>query len=85
MYRVSEVLRITHGQDGAILLDVERGQIFTLNPVASRILQLLQSQHDPAQIAHDISETYQMNLETVKQDLGEFLQQMQGSELIEEC
>src|SRR5258707_116519 len=35
MYRVSDGVRSTHGQDGAIVLDVQQGQMFNLNPVAA--------------------------------------------------
>src|SRR5712691_8274913 len=43
MYRVSDGVRSTHGQDGAIVLDVQQGHMFNLNPVGSRILELLEN------------------------------------------
>ena len=36
-------VRSTHGQDGAIVLDVRQGQMFNLNFVGSRILELLKA------------------------------------------
>ena len=41
MYRVFDTLRATHSQDGAILLDVQQGQLFNLNLVGSKILELI--------------------------------------------
>jgi len=43
MYRISKGVRSTHGQDGAIVLDVQQGQMFNLNLVGSKILELLES------------------------------------------
>ena len=42
MYRVPDTVRSTYGQDGAIVLDVQRGQILRLNSTASLIFQRLQ-------------------------------------------
>ena len=43
MYRVSNTVRSTHNHDGAIVLDIKQGQMFNLNIVGSRILELLKS------------------------------------------
>jgi hypothetical protein len=47
MYRVSDSVRSTHGQDGAIVLDIRQGQMFNLNFVGSRILELLKEGSGP--------------------------------------
>ena len=44
MYTVSEAIRSTHGEDGAIVLDIRQGQMFNLNFVGSRILELLETE-----------------------------------------
>jgi hypothetical protein len=36
-------VRSTHSQDGAIVLDIRQGQMFNLNFVGSRILELLKN------------------------------------------
>jgi hypothetical protein len=50
MYRVPDTVRSTYGQDGAIVLDVQRGQILRLNSTASLIFQRLQKGETEAQI-----------------------------------
>ena len=31
MYKLSSTVRTTHGQDGAVVLDIRKGQMFNLN------------------------------------------------------
>jgi hypothetical protein len=62
MYRVSEGVRSTHGQDGAIVLDVQQGQMFNLNCVGSRILELLESGKEEPDLVKVISHEFQRQL-----------------------
>ena len=39
MFRLSEQVRSTHNQDGAVVLDILHGQMFRLNLVGSRMLE----------------------------------------------
>src|SRR5579862_879718 len=71
MYRVSEGVRSTHGQDGAIVLDVQQGQMFNLNCVGSRILELLESGSTDEQIVDVISREFSADIETVRKDVAE--------------
>ena len=41
MYEVSTGVRSTRNEDGGIVLDIEQGQMFLLNPVATLILELV--------------------------------------------
>ena len=59
--------------DGGILLDVHHGQMFCLNLVGARILELLQQGFDEERIADEISRTYRMEKETVQKDVSEFI------------
>jgi hypothetical protein len=42
MFRISNDVRSTQTQDGSILLDIHHGQMFCLNLVGSKILELLE-------------------------------------------
>ena len=66
MYRVSNTVRSTHNQDGAIVLDVRQGQIFNLNFVGSRILELLKSGYTESGIVDEIRREF-----VVSRDLAE--------------
>ena len=82
MYRVSEGVRSTHGQDGAIVLDVQQGQMFNLNRVGSRILELLESGSEEPDIVKVISHEFHTTLEEVESDVREFIEALRKHKLL---
>ena len=84
MYRVSDGVRSTHGQDGAIVLDIHQGQMFNLNPVASRILELLESGLAEPDIVDAISREFDANREIVESDVREFIGSLKKHRLVAE-
>jgi hypothetical protein len=81
--KLSEHVRSTHSQDGAIALDILHGQMFRLNVVGSRILELLKQGMTEAQIADAISRDSGAPLEIVATDLRDFLDHLERNHLIE--
>jgi len=84
MYRVSNTVRITHNQDGAIVLDVRQGQMFNLNFVGSRILELLKSGSTESAIVDEIGREFDVSHDLAENDVREFLQVLKKSHLVEE-
>lgn len=84
MHRVSDTVRSTHGQDGAIVLDVQQGQMFNVNLVGSRILELLEHGTAESEIVNVISREFNAAPELVQSDVREFLETLEGYKLIEE-
>lgn len=84
MYRVSYGVRSTHGQDGAIVLDVQQGQMFNLNRVGSRILELLESGSAESDIVNVISQEFNSSREVVENDVREFIESLRKHKLISE-
>ncbi len=84
MHKVSEAVRSTHGQDGAVVLDVQQGQMFNLNLVGSRILELLELGSTEPEIVDVISREYHASQELVESDVREFLETLQRYKLVEE-
>ena len=82
MYRVSEGVRSTHGQDGAIVLDVQQGQMFNLNRVGSRILELLESGSEEPHIVNMISREFNVSPEIVEKDVREFIEALRKRKLV---
>jgi Coenzyme PQQ synthesis protein D (PqqD) len=82
MYRVSEGVRSTHGQDGAIVLDVQQGQMFNLNRVGSRILELLESGSAEPDIVTVISSEFNVSQEVVENDVREFIESLRKHRLV---
>jgi len=84
MYRVSDTVRSTHNQDGAILLDIRQGQMFNVNFVGSRILELLKNGSPESAITDQIIREFGVSRELAETDVGQFLETLKKCHLIEE-
>ena len=84
MYRISTAVRSTQHDDGALVLDIQQGQIYSLNVVGSRILELLKSDASESQIADEISHDFNVDRDTVAVDVQDFLRLLAEHKLIEE-
>jgi hypothetical protein len=84
MYRVSDTVRSTHNRDGAILLDIRQGQMFNVNFVGSRILELLKNGCTEAAITEQISREFGVGRELAETDMRQFLQALKKCQLVEE-
>ena len=82
MYRVSDTLRTTHSQDGAILLDVHQGQIFNLNLVGSKILELINNGETESNIVTVISREFNASREVVGNDVRQFIESLEKHKLV---
>ncbi len=83
MFRVSEQVRKTSSEDGGIVLDVKHGRMFALNIVGSRIIQLLEQQRTPTEIAQEIASTFGVTADIADCDVREFLETLEKHHLIE--
>jgi len=83
MFKVSETIRRTETLDGGILLDVHHGQMFCLNVVGAKILELLGRGYDESQIANEISRDYGANSEVVRADVLEFIDTLQKHHILQ--
>jgi len=84
MYRVSNTVRSTHNQDGAILLDIRQGLMFNVNFVGSRILELLGNGSTESVITELISREFGVGRELAESDVRQFLQALKKCHLVEE-
>jgi hypothetical protein len=84
MYRVSEGVRSTHGQDGAIVLDIRQGQMFNLNLVGSRILELLETGTTESAIVDEISQKFEVKRDLAESDVREFIESLKQHRVLED-
>ena len=84
MYRVSDTVRSTHGQDGAIVLDIRQGQMFNLNFVGSRVLELLKNGTDESAIVDRISHEFDVSRVVAERDVREFIDALKEHKLVDE-
>jgi hypothetical protein len=57
--------------------------VITLNPVAARIWELLDGQRDLDSIAGTISEEFEVEPETARDDVDEFIRSLEETKLVE--
>jgi hypothetical protein len=84
MYRISDTVRSTHNQYGAILLDIRQGQMFNVNFVGSRIFELLNHGYTQSGIVDVIDREFGLGREIAEADVREFIQTLKGFHLVEE-
>jgi hypothetical protein len=66
------------------VLDIQQGQMFNLNPVGSRILELLESGSTGADIVETISREFSASRDTVEMDVREFIGSLKEHKLVAE-
>jgi hypothetical protein len=72
----SQSVRESETQDGAVLLDIEQGQCFSMNPVAALIWKQLGQGCDPIEIAQNLSRTFDISLHQAGSDVQELIQRL---------
>ncbi len=82
MLTISRSARLSKSSDGGILLDVERGLVFSLNPVGIRIVELLQDGNDAMRLANTISQEFRISQEIAGKDIADFLTALQEQHLL---
>lgn len=82
MYKVAEAIRSTHGQDGAVVLDIRQGQMFNLNFVGSRILELLETGATESTIVDEISQKFEVSRDVAEIDVQEFIESLKQHNLL---
>jgi len=83
MFRIADTIRRTQTADGGILLDIHHGQIFCLNIVGSKILELMQRGYDESRIAEEISRDYGASREVVRADVRDFIETLHKHHILQ--
>jgi hypothetical protein len=83
VFRISDTIRRTKTEDGGILLDIHHGQMFSLNIVGAKILELLESGFDEAQISAKVSEYYAADIGRVRADVHEFIEDLNQHHILQ--
>jgi hypothetical protein len=76
-------IRETASQDGAVLLDIEQGICFSLNPVGLRIWGLLKERHSFEQIIDALAKDFQVPRSQLASDTVEFIGALEAKRLIQ--
>jgi hypothetical protein len=81
--KLAAQVRSTHTQDGAVILDILHGQMYRLNFVGSRMLELMKQGHTEEQITEELSQQFGVAHEAVATDLHELLAHLEKNHLLE--
>ena len=82
MYKVCETVRATHGKDGAVVLDVQRGRVLRLNVTGSVIFECVQQGQQESQIIDLIAQRFSVSHEVAQVDAYEFLESLQKEGIV---
>ena len=75
-------IRETHNQDGAVLLDPERGRCYPLTPVEALIWKQLGEGLALAQIAQNVATECNVSLDLVLADVQEYVRSLLDADLL---
>jgi hypothetical protein len=75
-------VREVASEDGAVLLDVEQGICFSLNPVGLKIWELLKKGCSLEQIADELGQEFPVSRPQIVSDATEFIAALEEKQLI---
>ena len=82
MLTISSTIRRTATQDGTVLLDIESGQMYRLNSVGSKILELIAAGCDQREITDRISALCRADIDVVEADVRAFLDSLSRNHIL---
>jgi hypothetical protein len=81
-FLIAPGVRETASEDGAVLLDIEQGICFSLNPVGLRIWELLKKRCSLDQIADALAQEFSVPRSQLLADASEFVEALEAQHLI---
>jgi hypothetical protein len=83
MFRISDAIRSTSTQDGAVLLDIRHGRILSLNPMGSRVFEMMRGGLDQDEIAGEITKDFEVDADSVRTDVLDFIRALREHKVLE--
>ena len=80
--KVAQGVRETVNQDGAVLLDIEQGLCFGLNPVGTRIWEMLKDGRSVDEISDALEQEFHVPRAQILSDISDFLEQLAKMRLV---
>ena len=81
--RRSENILFSEIDEDKVMIDIQRGAYFGLNPVAGEIWNLLETPHTPAELVGALVNTYEVDEATCQTETMDALQRMLKLGLVE--
>jgi len=83
LYRLKPNLLIQAVAEETVILDPDSGEYFTLDPVATRMVEGLRQQLPVARIAQELAAEYEVEAGQVEKDFDELMETMVQQGLVE--
>ncbi len=80
--RIPPSVRSVFSEDGAVVMEIKQGMMYTSNPVGGRIFELLSQGQPPEQVVASIARECDVDQETVRRDLEVFIEELGSYGLI---
>lgn len=80
----ADSVRETISPDGAVLLDIKQGLCFSMNPVGSKIWEMLKKEYSLEKIASALEAEFQAPREQIEADIIAFVSELRNQNLIRE-
>jgi hypothetical protein len=80
--KVARGVRETVSQDGAVLLDIDQGLCFSLNPVGARIWEMVKDGRSRNEITNTLEEEFRLPRTQLVADISDFLKQLEKMKLV---
>ena len=78
----SPSVRDAETEDGSVLLDVEQGVCFSLNPLGAQVWQLVKRNFSLDQIVHALEKQFRVPRDELTNDVQEFVHQLESRGLL---
>lgn len=86
VWSISPDVRTTYSEDGAVLLDIRKGLCYSLDPVAARIWDTMESSQSGVDLLClvDVMQThYKVPRERLERDIAEYLSKLERMGLVQ--
>jgi hypothetical protein len=85
MDAIRERIRSTYTADGGIVLDIDRGRMFSLNSSGSAIFHLMESGLCDDKIVEELVRLFGIPVDVAKRDLNDFRETLKNHSLLAAC
>jgi hypothetical protein len=82
MPSIRQRIRSTQSPDGGIVLDIDKGKMFSLNSTGSVIFRLLEKQYSEERIVEEMVRLFEIPADVVKRDLRDFYDSLKHHVLV---
>jgi hypothetical protein len=82
MPSIRERIRRSQSPDGAIVLDIDKGKMFSLNSSGSVIFQLLEREYSEERIVEELMRLFEISEDVARRDLRDFCDSLKHHALV---